>query len=80
MNIKKIIGEHIIKQFKADEGVYVDYTPLCVYLDSLDMLELTGWVEKRFQIIIPTDYATWEEWRYLNDVVKYIEKRLEEKV
>ena len=78
MNIKKTIGEHVIKQYKADEGVYVDYTPLCVYLDSLDMLELTGWVEKRFKISIPSDYASWEEWKYLNDIVKYVEKRLEE--
>lgn len=79
-SIKKEIGEHIIKQYKADEGVYVDYTPLNVYMDSLDMVELTMWVEKRFKINIPVEYDTWERWRYLNNVVRFVDKELEGKV
>lgn len=78
-SIKKEIGEYIIKKFKADEGVFVDYTPLCVYMDSLDMIDLVTWVERRYRIEIPTDYDFSSEWSYLNDVVKYVEKMLEER-
>ena len=78
-SIKKEIGEYIIRQYEADEGVYVDYTPLYVYMDSLDMVDLVSWVERRYRIDIPTDYDFSSEWSYLNDVVKYVEKKLEER-
>lgn len=78
-NLKKEIGDYIIEQYKADEDIFVDYTPLFVYLDSLDKVELVMWIEKHYNIDIPANDDSWMQWEYLNDVVKYVEKKLEER-
>ena len=77
--IKIRIAKYIIKNFSADEDIYVDYTPLSMYMDSLDMVQLIGWIESQFNIEVPADLEFWNEWHNLNDVVKGVEEIMQGK-
>ena len=79
LDIRKEIADFIIEEYNADDDVYLSYTPLRAYMDSLDMVDLVIWLERHFHIEVPNDFEFWQKWHRLNDIVRFVEMKLKEK-
>lgn len=72
-DIKKYLSRYIKKTYNAGE-YDINYNRLGVYLESLDIVDLVIEIERYFRITID-DYEGWEN-MYLNDIVKYINSKI----
>jgi acyl carrier protein len=73
------IKKDILLYLDQQIGEFRDDKTLIDYLDSLDMIEMVMWLEKKYEISIPDEdtYNWFDVGGTVNDIVKYIYDRLQ---